>query len=138
MIALDSNLFIYFLSAHPEFGEQARELFVAIEQTSLNACASEFVQYEVLSFRELSDIDAQETAKVLGDLGITYKPITVEILQLAAKLRRDHDCGAMDSIHLASALRAKVTHFVTNDKAVLCKTIPGITLVPLAQAQNLY
>lgn len=137
MIALDSNLFIYFLSAHPEFGDQSRELFVAIEQTSLNACASELVQYEILSFSGLSDAEAAETLELLVQMDVIFKPVTSVILREAAKLRRDYGCGAMDSIHLASAIQSKATHFVTNDKAILCKNIPGITLVALRNINTL-
>lgn len=138
VIALDSNIFIYFLAAHPEFGEDARELLVAIEQTSLNACASELVHYEVLSCSGVSDADAHDITQLLGEVDVTYKPVSREVLHSAAKLRCDYGCGAMDSIHLASALQAKATHFVTNDKAVLKKPVEGIELVALEQARGLY
>lgn len=138
MIALDSNLFIYFLAAHPEFGGSARELFVAVEQTSLNACASELVAYEILSHGDISDKQAGRITDTLDQLGIVYKPVSHSVLGRAAKLRRDYSCGAIDAIHLASALQAGATHFVTNDRGVLKKQIPGIELVPLDQAAGLY
>lgn len=137
MIALDSNLFIYFLAAHPDFGEQARRLFVAVEQTTLDACASELVHYEVLAHSGLSDTEAQRVAALLAEMDVRYRPITSRVLYEAAALRRAYNCGPMDSIHLASALQAQATHFVTNDKHVLKKSIPGIILVPLDHADTL-
>ena len=138
MIAVDSNIVIYFLAAHPEFGELSRDLLVAVEQTSLNACAPELLRYEVLSYSELSESEATKVANALDGLDIVYKPVSQEVLTTAAALRRTHGCGAMDAIHIASALQAKATHFVTNDKNILSKTISGIELVSLADARRLY
>ena len=137
MIALDSNVLIYFLTAHAEFGELSRRLLVAVEQTSLNACASELVSYEVLSYSRISDKEAREITSVLEELDVVYKPVSHEVLQLAAMLRRDHGCGAIDAIHIASAIAAKATHFVTNDAGILCKSIPDIVLTPLGETQPL-
>ncbi len=137
VIALDSNLFIYFLAAHPEFGEATRSLFVNVEQTSLNACASELVFYEVLSHSNISDKEARLATDLLNELGVAYKPVTSLVLNSAARLRREYGCGAIDAIHIASAIQAKATHFVTNDRGVLKKRIPSIKLVSLDQASSL-
>lgn len=42
------------------------------------------------------------------------------------------------AIHIASALQAKATHFVANDKDILRKTVDGIELVSLAESRQLY
>lgn len=67
------------------------------------------------------------------EVGIHYKPITDSVLEKAAQLRRQQRAGALAAIHLASALQAQATHFITNDKEVLKKQIPSLIIIPLAE-----
>ncbi|HSH18363.1 MAG TPA: PIN domain-containing protein [Candidatus Saccharimonadales bacterium] len=134
MIGLDSNLFVYMLEGHAEFGEAVRDIFVAIEQTRLEACASELVYFEVLSYPGLLSKQVTEATALIGQLGIRYIPVSSDVLLEAARLRRECGLGALDSVHVASALGAGCSAFITNDQALLKKAVPEIRLVALDKA----
>lgn len=131
VIALDSNIFIYMLEAHHEFGPAARDIFLAIEQTSLDATASELTLLEVLASPKLQGDAARQTQYSLEQLGVRFHFVSKEVLLRAAELRRQHGCGAFDSIHIAQAIRQGCSQFITNDKTLLKKQIPGIKLIPI-------
>jgi predicted nucleic acid-binding protein len=134
VIALDSNLFIYLLEAHPEFGASSAELFKVIEKTYLNATTSELTLMEVLSHKTLNDHQVRTTRANLEKLGVDMTPISKQILLGAATLRRDCNLGALDSIHVATAIQNGCKWFITNDHNLLKRHVPGITLLPLTSA----
>lgn len=136
MIALDSNIFIYMLEGNKEFGELARDLFVAIEQTNLDAIASELVFMEVLASPNLTTAEAGMVKGKIEELGASFKPVSRQVLAEAAKLRRQFKCGALDSIHIASAIEARCTQFITNDLNLLKKHIPEIQIIPLTDTKE--
>ncbi len=131
MIALDSNIFIYMLEAHQEFGSAACDLFVAIEQTSLDAVASEVTFLEVLASPKLQGDLINQTRRSLEQLGVRFHSVSKDALLSAAELRRQHGCGAFDAIHVAQAISQGCSQFITNDRSLLKKQIPGISLVSI-------
>ncbi|MBL8121685.1 type II toxin-antitoxin system VapC family toxin [Candidatus Saccharibacteria bacterium] len=138
MIALDANIFIYWLDNNPEFSDQATAILYRAEQGEITVCASEMVVMEVLSSPLLSDTDAEAGHAKLMALGVCFESMSRSVLLKAAKIRRTYKLGAMDSMHVASAMLAGCTHFVTNDRQVLSKRVPGIEIVPLAGASKYF
>jgi predicted nucleic acid-binding protein len=131
VIALDSNLFIYMLEAHPEFGEDARRVFVAIEQTGLDAVASELVFMEVLGYKGLNKQMAENAQTRLEQFGIKFIPISRTILLTASRLRRELGLGPLDAVHAATAIESNCSSLVTNDQELLKKRVAEIGLVRL-------
>lgn len=131
MIGLDANLFIYLLEGNQRFGELARNIFSAIEQGTIKACASEITFLEVLSYRLMTNGVATKAKDELKNLGVTFQPVTEEILLSAANLRRKYGLGTMDAVHVASAKASNCGQFVTNNQQLLQRNIPGIKLIPL-------
>lgn len=124
------------LEGNSQFGALAQELFVAAEQTHLVAYSSELTFMEVLAHPGMSEEVAARARNSLEELGITFQPLTRQVLLEAAKLRRGQGLGALDSIHVASALLAGCADFVTNDKELLKCQVEQIRLVPLINARE--
>ncbi len=133
MIALDSNVIIYLLDAHVEFGETSRKLLKKLEQTTIRVIASELLIFEVLSRGGGTDREANALLERLEMLNIDYGRCSMTILLQAARLRREANLGALDSIHVANAIEKNATHFITNDKQLLKKEVNDIKIVSLMQ-----
>ena len=129
MIALDSNVFIYLLNAHPEFGPRAEK---AVRLPDVKV-ASELIFAEIFSSPKLNDTIARhETEKFLEALRVLYVPINKKTTLLAGELRRKHKVLALaDALHIASALEAGADTFITNDKALAKLKIPGLHVTTL-------
>ena len=113
------------LEAHQEFGSAACDLFVAIEQTSLDAVASEVTFLEVLASPKLQGDLINQTRRSLEQLGVRFHSVSKDALLSAAELR------AFDAIHVAQAISQGCSQFITNDRSLLKKQIPGISLVSI-------
>jgi len=131
VIAIDSNVFIYFLESNDEFGPTSLALFKKIEQSSFNAVASELIFFEVLASSKIDHRDIEKYSETIRRIDVTFKPTTKEIYLEAARLRRQCALGAMDAIHVATAIVSGATHFVTNDKKLLKRAVAEIELVSL-------
>ncbi len=92
---------------------------------------------EALAYPQLSSKDVELAESLLNKLGLRFIPTTMSIYKRAASLRRHHGFGALDAIHIASALEAEATHFVTNDQGILGKSMPSLRLVALTDAAKL-
>ena len=137
MIGLDANAFIYLFENNVEFADYAQVLFEAAEQGSTEIIASEMAIFEVLSPAKYTSRVTNDVLKSMQMLVVSFRPTELTVLLKAAELRRAYGFGAMDSIHVASAITAGCTHFVTNDRHILRRKVPGIHIVSLKTAAKL-
>lgn len=136
MYAIDANIVIYALEGNTEFGPDAKKLLnVLIKQAQCRA--SELLIMEVLSCK-MEDSDARGLLKWLLRFDMPYDQVSLPVLLAAAKLRRKYSFGTPDSIHVASAMTAGCTHFITNDRTILKKKLPGIEIISLKKAAKLF
>jgi predicted nucleic acid-binding protein len=114
-VFLDSNIFIYAMIGHHEFGEMSREVLSRSKNTQL--VSSELVMAEVLSYKELDELQiVDQTQNQMENMDIEYMPITKDICLFAAGLRRERPSLRMpDAIVIASAVLSKCRTIVTND-----------------------
>lgn len=138
-IAIDANVFIYVLEQHIEFCQSSLNLIKLVETGDLEGVASELILLEVLSDKKLQDSQVNTTKDFLYSTLVTFRAVTQDVLLSAAVLRRQNpSLKTPDAIHLASALIAGASHFITNDQKLLQKKIKGIQLLPLAKAATLF
>lgn len=129
MIAIDSNVFIYVLNAHPEFGPRAKK---TLERSDAKV-ASELIFAEILSSPKLEASNLRtETLDFLEVLPLEYLEVTRQVLSLAAGLRRRFKVLKLaDAIQLATALDAGAQEFITNDQELVKLRVPDLKIAAL-------
>jgi predicted nucleic acid-binding protein len=120
-VALDSVIFIYALEGNPVFGERAKQILQSIERGKCQGFACDLVLAELMvkPLRSGQPEIAQEYAIDLPRFpNLTFVSVSREIVVAAARLRGNSNLGLIDALHLATALIAGCTVFITNDAAL--------------------
>lgn len=138
LVGVDVNVLIYALgSLNNENSTQAVAFLKGGEEGKYDISASTLVIAELLSPAGLSPKDALKLYNDLQKLKLELKPINEEILLKAGELRRLYKPTLADSIHLASAIIAKATQFITNDRDLIKLAIKDISIVGLKDINRL-
>jgi predicted nucleic acid-binding protein len=134
IIALDTNIFIYYFQQHPQFGISAKKNFELLIKNKARAVTSIITLIELLSLK----IPETEVNKFKSLYLETPNLATIEINQTigieAAKIRRIYGYRLPDAIQLATALYAKADKFITNDQKI--KNFPKIKIDLLSSSNN--
>jgi predicted nucleic acid-binding protein len=132
VVGLDTAPLIYFTEGHPQYVNIINPFFQAIKRGEFTVVTSMITLLEVLVL-PLRNNDTESIKKyneLLFEMkGIRTIDISQEILVVAAQIRAAHlKVRTPDAIHLATAIEAKASFFLTND--VNLPDFPGIqTLV---------
>jgi predicted nucleic acid-binding protein len=133
-IYLDANVFIYTLEGFPAFLPLLTALFARMDRGELSAVTSELTLAEVLVKPLRSGNDFlreryEETLKSGGALAVI--PVGRAVLSRAALILARHETLKMpDAIHLATALAAGCSRFLTNDYRLT--GLPGVAVAMLS------
>jgi uncharacterized protein len=127
----DTMLFIYWLEDHPRYSPRVKEILQKMATRKDQLCTSSFAVGETLvGFYKR---DALNTAKQVREFfwkgTIDVIPYTLEIADSYAEIRAQHGVSSADVIHLACAASAGIDLFLTNDKNLVGKIIPGIQFI---------
>lgn len=133
IIALDSNVFIYVLQKNPDFYQPALLILKNIEISRIQGLSSQLTYLEALSFSGLNLEQIGQTKNLLEASGTVFIPISSEILEEAARLRRIiPSLKTPDAIHLATASINGAEQFITNDIPLTrFKEVEGVKIVLL-------
>ncbi len=132
VVALDTATFIYYAEEHPRYVSLVEPLFDALDHGRLHAVASTVALLEVLVVPlRNGDTDLAQAYRdiLLGSEALTLIPVLPEIAEQAAQLRAQYQVRTPDALHLATALHAGATHFITNDDRL--PAVSGIHIVLL-------
>lgn len=117
-IAIDTPVFIYHFEAHPRYQKITTPIFETIESGSCSAVTSMLARLEIL-VRPLEEnrADLADSYRFLLDTfpHLTQVTIDQEVADRAAELRATTGLATPDSLHLACAMAAGATLFITND-----------------------
>ncbi|MBU1130435.1 PIN domain-containing protein [Patescibacteria group bacterium] len=119
LVALDSNIFIYQFSQHPDFFIFSNYIFVALEKNKLQAVTSIISYIEIIS---QSTIEGnQYSINLYKRIFQQYPNLKVhtadfQIADKTAELRRKYSIKTPDAIQLATAIISNVDLFISNDK----------------------
>ncbi len=134
LVGLDTAPLIYFMERHPYYHPRVAPFFVALEQRQLRRVASTLCLTEVL-VQPLARKDAALAARyrriLLGQRVVDLAEVTADIVSEAARLRADFGLRTPDAVHLATALLAGATTFLTNDGRLA--RVPGLQVLILDQ-----
>ena len=127
----DSMLFIYWLEDHPLFAKRVAAIHLRMQERNDELLTSTFTFGEVLAgaYRRGAQQRADETRSQLLRVLSESVPFTVEVADHYARVRGALGVGAADAIHLACAASAGTDLFLTNDKSLVSKVIPGIQFI---------
>jgi uncharacterized protein len=131
LVFWDSMLFIYLVEDHPQFYEPVRQIRQRMIERRDRLCTSTLTLGEVLAIPE-SRHDSRLAARfraVFSHPNVETIPFTEETAEHFARIRADRTVAPADAIQLACAAQAGVDLFLTNDKRLLRKVVPGINFI---------
>jgi predicted nucleic acid-binding protein len=117
-IALDTNIFIYWLEENPRYLAITDLVFSRIEDSDFEALTSTITMTELFvpAYREASDRRIAAYHGILTTyLNLQWIAVDLSIADLAAQLRATRKLETPDAIQAATALQSGATGLVTND-----------------------
>lgn len=128
-LGLDTNVFIYYLQAHPKFGLSAKKVFSALNSNKATAVTSILTVAEVLAFKVPRNEIKKSQDYLFSIPNLSFVSVETKIAIAAASIRREYRFSLADAIQLATTLDAKAQTFITNDRRLKAfKELP-ITLL---------
>ncbi len=130
-IALDSNVLMYLLEGDGPRAESAARLVDAIGRGEIEGVFASVGLDEILVPSARADDGPlfEQTAATLRDLGLRLVTLDGRVAEDAAWIRGRTGASMPDAIHLACAIHAGATTFVTNDRRM--PSLPKLALVIL-------
>lgn len=118
LIGLDSNILIYFIEAHPQYHAAAQMILKSIEADRNRGICSTLSLLEVL-VQPYRNNDEDLTNQFYGLLTsyphLSWIAVSVEIADLAARLRAQYRLKTPDAILMATAIHSGASGFIGND-----------------------
>jgi predicted nucleic acid-binding protein len=133
----DTMLFIYWLEDHPEYARRVDAIRSRMEQRHDQLITGAFTFGEVLAgaYRKGTPELADETRRLLRNVVAEVVPFTLDTADRYARIRGTPGITPADAIHLASAAQAGTDLFLTNDKSLVVKIVPGIQFIASLDTQ---
>jgi len=139
LVYWDTMLFAYLFEGHAEFKPKVMHIVQRMEDRGDTLCTSVFTVGEILAgpsrtqrWDEVSKMRALFRSAELRLL--EFKLSTAEIF---AEIRGRVGVSSGDAIHLACAAEARVDLFLTHDKRLAKKIVPGIQFIATLDTQIL-
>lgn len=127
----DSMLFIYWLDDNPHFARRVASIHARMSERKDELITSAVTVGEVLAgvYRKGPTSRVDEVRNALLSLLSEVVPFTADSADHYAKIRGSMKIASPDAIHLACAATAGTDLFLTNDKTLVGKVIPGIQFI---------
>lgn len=127
----DTMLFIYWLEDHPQYAPRVDAIRSRMEERHDQLITGSFTFGEILAgaYRKGTAQLADDTRRRLQNAVAEVIPFTLETADRYARIRANPGISPADAIHLASAAQANTDLFLTNDKRLVGKFVPGIQFV---------
>ena len=123
MIYVDTNIFIYAIENHPEYGNACKKILLGIESEKLEATASMLVLIEILNVLSKinkvlkksgkKELDVKKNIEAIISLPITWIEINFFIIKKAADYK--YQIMPADYIHLATMESNSVAEIISAD-----------------------
>jgi predicted nucleic acid-binding protein len=132
-------LFIYWLENNPQFAKRVGAIRARMEERGDQLITGAFTFGEVLAgpYRTGAVKVADEAKRLLRNAVSEVVPFTMETADHYARIRGKLGVPPADAVHLASAAQAGADLFLTNDKNLVGKVVPGIQFIASLESQIL-
>ena len=132
----DSMLFVYWLEDNPQFAQRVGAIHSKMKERGDELITSAFTFGEVLAgvYRAGAVRAAEDSRRLLRRVVSEVVPFDLEVSDHYARIRGSLGIAPADSIHLACAARAETDLFLTNDKRLAGKMVPGIQFIATLEA----
>ena len=127
----DAMLFIYWLEDHPQYAKRVNAFHSRMQERQDRLITGTFTFGEVLAgaYRKNATRLADETRRLLQTVVAEVVPFSLDAAEQYARIRGSLGLAPADSIHLACAAQARTDLFLTNDKRLVGKIVPGIQFI---------
>ena len=127
----DTMLFVYWLDGSPQFAARVDEIRSRMRQRQDELLTGAFTFGEVLAgmYRKGANRLAEEVRQSLEEVVSEIVPFTMQTADHYARIRGTHRVAPADAIHLACAAEAGTDLFLTNDRGLVGKLVPGIQFI---------
>lgn len=127
----DTMLFVYLIEEQPVFADRVEGLRLRILDRDDQLVTSAMTLGELLAgtSAQMDTRVAELYRKALAPPFCQVLPFTVETAEHYGAIRVDRTILPADAIQLACAAQAKVDLFLTNDRRLSRKVIPGIQFI---------
>jgi predicted nucleic acid-binding protein len=124
-------LFIYWLEDHPQFAKRVGAIHSRMQERQDQLITGSFTFGEIFAgiYRKGSAAQAVDSKRMLQDVVSEVIPFCLETADHYGRIRAALGVPPADAIHLASAAQAGADLFLTNDKALVGKFVPGIQFI---------
>jgi len=119
-VALDTNVFIYAVQEHPKYASLAYRILEWVEHPGHSAVTSTLTMTELLTrpYSEKNTLWVNEYYGLLSRYpNLEWIAPDLETADLAARFRAQYRLRTPDAIQAATAVRAGVRGFISNDSA---------------------
>ena len=127
----DTMLFIYWLEDNPQYAKRVQAIYSRMQSRRDQLLTGAFTFGEVLAgvYRKGDAGQAGELGRQLRAVVSEVVPFVLETADHYARIRGALGLPPADAIHLASAAQAGTDLFLTNDKRLVGKYVPGIQFI---------
>ena len=127
----DTMLFIYWLEDHPQYAKRIDAIHSRMKERQDRLITGTFTFGEVLAgvYRKNATRLADESRRLLQAVVAEAVPFTLDTAEQYACIRGSLGLAPADAIHLACAAQARTDLFLTNDKRLVGKIVPGIQFI---------
>jgi predicted nucleic acid-binding protein len=128
----DTMLFIYWLEENPQFGKRVNAIWSRMQERNDQLITGTLALGEVYAGaykRGANKERIQAVRAALEDAVSEVIPFTVETADVFGRIKGSLNIASADAIHLACAASAGTDLFLTNDKNLVGKVIPGIQFI---------
>jgi uncharacterized protein len=133
----DSMLFVYWLEDNPQFAKRVGAIHLRMKERGDELITSAFTFGEVLAgvYRAGAVRAADDSRRLLQRVVSKVVPFDWETSEQYAQIRGTQGVPPADAIHLACAAQADIDLFLTNDKRLVGKFVPGIQFIATLDTQ---
>jgi uncharacterized protein len=133
----DTMLFIYWLEDHPQYAKRVDAIHARMKERHDRLITSTFAFGEVLAgaYRRNAARVADESRQLLQAVVAETVPFTLDTAGQYAWIRGSLGIAPADAIHLACAAQARTDLFLTNDKRLVGKIVPGIQFITSLESE---